>query len=291
MVLDFDGVLCDSQNEVMSAGLECAREKWPEAFEGVDVGPLASCLPSVRPRLIKGYESMLMARVIAEQGLDQGVDSILACDDWSERVKELLRDFEEEEAELEAGFESWRMDRVRKNFDSWVSLNPLYDGVYDALMDCPSPYYIATSKSSKRVFPLLREQLGLDLEDDSPRVFHSLIPPNELKLNVLKDVMARPVASDPRTQLHFVDDRWETLRYVLDHADEMLLERYNLYLASHGYCTNEEIEEAEAEKGVRVIDLDGLNELLRFGIVMKVNDGCQDTEEEARANVYDPRPE
>ena len=35
-MLDFDGVICDSGGEVMTAGLAVARNRWPQAFSGDD---------------------------------------------------------------------------------------------------------------------------------------------------------------------------------------------------------------------------------------------------------------
>lgn len=61
-----------------------------------------------------------------------------------------------------------------------------------------------------------------------------------------------------------------------------------MYLASWGYNTAEERVAAAELPGVRVLALPQFCELLRFGIVMGVDDGCQDTEGEARAGVYTP---
>jgi hypothetical protein len=182
------------------------------------------------------------------------------------------------------------MDRIQGRFEEWLEMNPLYDGVKDALMrDCQSPFYIASSKAGNRLIPLLNNLLGMDVDEESPRVFHSLIPPNELKLEVLETVLQRPMCQDGSTQMHFVDDRFETVEYIYKNASEEVLSRYNIYLAGWGYCTDEEKSAAAKDFGVRVLDLEEFLELLRFGIIMKVNDGCQDTDEEALAQVYQKR--
>ena len=288
-VLDFDGVLCDSGGEVMSAGLAVARERWPRAFAGdVDDGALVESLNRVRPRLISGFESAVMARFVSEEGT-RAVEDILGCEDWSDRVEELLEGYGCSRDDLQGDFERWRRERIESDYEGWLALNPLYKDVREALEDCSSPTYFASSKSGRRLIPLLRSLLGIDVGEESPRVFHMLIPPNALKLEALERVMARPVASDGRTQLHFVDDRLETLEYVLENAGDELLGRYDLYLASWGYCTDEEIRRARRTRGLRVIELEEFCELLRFGIIMGVHDGCQDTEDEARDAVYKPR--
>lgn len=293
-VIDFDGVLCDSVHEVMSAGMECAQERWPEVFSnsgGVEEHVWES-LCRVRPRLVKGYESMLMARILVEQGV-QGEETILSCEEWAGTaqgmVQQMLDRYDCTESELERFFESWRMRRIENDVEGWMNLNPLYAGVKDALDDCQSPFYIASSKSGKRLIPLLNHCLDMKVDEDSPRVFSGLIPPNPLKLGVLETVMTRPVAQNERTQLHFIDDRFETLEYICHSASNQVLDRYSLYLASWGYCTEEEKEKARGMEQVRVLELDEFLELIRFGIIMKVNDGCQDTEEETINNVYKKR--
>lgn len=70
--------------------------------------------------------------------------------------------------------------------DRWVALNPLYPCVADALQACPYPFYIASSKASSRLVALLRAGLGMDVEEGSPRVLASLIPPNEKKIAALR---------------------------------------------------------------------------------------------------------
>jgi len=127
--------------------------------------------------------------------------------------------------------------------------------------------------------------LEMGLEGPSPRVLGDLIPPNEKKIEALRAIMSRPIASDVSSSLHFVDDRFETLEAIAQEGD---LRRFNLYLAAWGYNTPEERQAAAKLPGVRVISLQQFCELLKFGIIMGVNDGCQDTEEEALAAVYNP---
>ena len=49
-----------------------------------------------------------------------------------------------------------------------------------------SPFYFATSKSAVQTAEVLRGLLDLDLPPDSPRLFTSLIPPNERKMDALR---------------------------------------------------------------------------------------------------------
>lgn len=290
-VLDYDGVMADSQIEVSSAGLLAAEQHWPSAFADLNDETRKALLAGIaaaRPRLVKGFESMVMARLIHEDATN--LDKILrGTPDWDAPGGLLRRSLEawnEPEGPLLERFERLRGDRVASDPAAWVALSPLYSGIADALADCSSPFYICSSKRGDRLIRLLNAQLNLQLDEDSPRVLSSLIPPNEKKIEALRGIMARPVAADPATSLHFIDDRFETINAVSQEPD--LAKRYCLYLAGWGYNTPEERAEAAELPGVRVITLPQFCELLRFGIIMEVDDGCQDTEEEAMTAVYKP---
>ena len=285
-VLDFDGVLADTQMEVMSAGFEVARARWPDLFVGQSDSKMLSNLSRVRPKLVRGFESAIMARLIAED--ESNIDTILESDDAWETVivSRSLESWGESATDLSSAFEAWRRDRIKNDFESWLVLNPLYPGIKEALDDCPYPFYIASSKARDRLVPLVNALLCLGVEEDSPRISAGLIPPNEMKQEAILSILSKPICQDPATSLHFVDDRFETLKYIS--TDNSISSRMNLYLAGWGYCTKHEQEEA-IEMGIRVLSLDEFCELLRFGIIMQVNDGCQETEEETLANVYKPR--
>ena len=97
--------------------------------------------------------------------------------------------------------------------------------------------------------------------------------------------MARPAAQAGAT-LHFVDDRFETLEAMSQQPG--LVERWNMYHAGWGYCTDGERASAAELPGVRPLALPQFLELLRWGVVMGVDDGCEPTAEEAAAGVYQP---
>ena len=290
-VLDYDGVIADSQHEVSSAGLLAAEQQWPSIFPNLTDATrneLLAAIAAARPRLVKGYESMMMARLIHENPAN--LNKILnGTPDWDAPgglLQRSLDAWEEDDHVLAEKFERLRAGRVAADAAEWVALSPLYSGVGDALADCPAPFYICSSKRGDRLLRLLNAQLNLQLDESSPRVLSSLIPPNEKKIEALRGIMARPVAAEPSTSLHFIDDRFETIKAVSQEPD--LAKRYNLYLASWGYNTDAERAEASEIPGIRIITLPQFCELLRFGIIMGVDDGCQDTEEEATAAVYKP---
>lgn len=288
-VLDFDGVLCDSQKEVSTAGLETAIERWPDVFGGIDAAGRENVLlllEQARPRLVRGYETMVMSRMLWEN--EENVSKILDGDWDSESglLHQTLKSWGESEVKLNEEFEMYRGKRMQRLKDDWFGLNPLYPGVLDAINDCREPFYICSSKGGDRLCPLLNQLLNLNVSEESPQIFSGLIPPTERKIEVLKHILNRPLASNPSTTLHFIDDRFETILAVSQEPE--LSERYRLYLADWGYNTATEREMAQNVKGIQVVDLQSFCELLKWGIVMKVDDGCQDTEEEAQRGVYTP---
>ena len=76
----------------------------------------------------------------------------------------------------------------------------------------PLAVYFASSKAGHRVSALMGTVVGIDLPEDSPRLYASLLPPEEAKAGALRSIMERPVCQAPSTVLHFVDDRLDVRR-------------------------------------------------------------------------------
>ena len=71
---------------------------------------------------------------------------------------------------------------------AWTHKNQLFVGVYEALRACEYPWYVASSKAAHRISVLMGSLLGIDLPPDSPRLFASLVPPEESKVEALRYV-------------------------------------------------------------------------------------------------------
>eukprot|EP00887_Chlorella_sp_A99_P004237 scaffold15.g4237.t1 len=281
-VLDLDGTLVDSEPEVSTSALAAAARRWPHLFAALADGERARVLAGLhatRPRLVKGFEAMVMARLVLES--DANVGAILA--DWEERLLPAsLAAWGEDEGRLAPLFEEVRAAQLAGDRAAWLGLNAPYPGVAEALRDCPYPWYVVSSKGASRLVPVLNATLSAEaFAPDSPRLFAGLIPPNKRKIEALRAIAQRPVAQEAGT-LHFVDDRAETLRAIVEQAPDVA-ERYSLYLATWGYCTPEEL--AAPLPGVRQLRLPEFCELLRFGLLMGVDDGCEPTTEEVLAGL------
>jgi hypothetical protein len=201
--LHIDSVICDSEPEVSTSALEAAEAHWPNLFSGLSSSErerVRAGLKAVRPRLIAGWESMVMARLVLES--DANVGAVLAS--WpSPLLPDALAAWGDDAASISAAFEAQR-GRIMAT-DAWLHLNKLYPGVKEALEASPFPYYIASSKKASRLVSLLNLHLNLGIDEQSPRLFASLQPP---KLDALREIAARPiVAQNPGITMHFVDDR------------------------------------------------------------------------------------
>lgn len=285
-VLDFDGVVIDSEPEVTASALMAAALRWPALFNDATVTPgtrqqLLAGMRAVRPVLVRGFEAMVMLRMLlADPGSTQLRDKILGG--WHEILGQQLLEWGEDEKDLTRFFEATRNKWMAEHTQAWMRQQQPYAGVREALAECPYPTYIASSKAAHRVSALSGEVLGLDLPADSPRLYASLLPPEEKKAEALRSICARPLCASPSTAVHFVDDRLDTLLAVRDQPD---LARVKLYLAGWGYCTAQERAAAAAAKGIQVLALPQFCELLKFGLVMQVDDGCEPTADEVAAGV------
>ena len=64
-VLDFDGVIVDSESEISVSGFRAAQQYWCDLLPGggtetEDARAVLHSMRAVRPRLVAGYETMVM---------------------------------------------------------------------------------------------------------------------------------------------------------------------------------------------------------------------------------------
>eukprot|EP00884_Botryococcus_braunii_P013540 jgi/Botrbrau1/22187/Bobra.168_1s0019.1 len=280
-LLDFDGVLVDSEPEVTHSALQASRLFWPNVFEnitGEKLKRVENGMTTVRPVLVKGFEAVIMARMLAED--DSCIPQILAS--WETVWPAKLKEWATSSTVLSGYFDGYRTGSFIADRGSWVRLNKPYPGIAENLPAFDAPFYIASSKSARRLLPLLKDLFHLDFPPDSPRIFSSLLPPSERKVETLREVKERPIVKEAGARLNFIDDRWETLKAVMEASD---LDDVRLYFATWGYSTPEEKEEASKSKRVRNLGLNQFTELLKWGILMGVDDGCEPEMHEILAGV------
>eukprot|EP01026_Neomeris_dumetosa_P011087 TRINITY_DN14042_c2_g2_i2.p1 TRINITY_DN14042_c2_g2~~TRINITY_DN14042_c2_g2_i2.p1 ORF type:complete len:340 (+),score=44.47 TRINITY_DN14042_c2_g2_i2:344-1363(+) len=281
-VLDFDGVLVDSLPEITNSGLQFAKDLWPQKFEGVDENKQLDLLKQTRPVLIEGFEIVVMARMLAENS--SCISDILQR--WPQQMADILTEWKLDADKIKMDFENYRVALQKEKSEEWVKLNQGYPGVKEALMYCEYPFYVVSSKSGGRVAHLLEKSLGIKgISQDSPRLLASLLPPDTEKPKALKQIGGRPICSDTGARLHFIDDRLSTLEAIMEDPS---LQNWRLYLAEWGYMSpldKQRVEQGLSDKGIVSLSLTNFLELLKWGILMGVDDGCEPTKQEVEAGV------
>lgn len=203
-------------------------------------------LSSVRPRIETGYENMLVTRLAIERMESSGrVDSGDILTGWGPRLRdECLERFGETKEELIAFYGETRDALIRENRTAWLELNSVYPFVRQAFETSlnRADFYIVTTKQRRFVREIM-EYNGLRCPPDS--WIFDLDSDIKGKANVLRHILQQ--GQGEGTTIHFVEDRFETLRTV---ADTEGLESVKLYLADWGY--NLEHERRECEKSGRV---------------------------------------
>lgn len=293
LFLDLDGVLVDSAGELSASAYDAAVERWPAAMAATPREAVLAGMARGRPRVIAGFEALVMARLMAQAGGGEAGAAAVLAGDWpGQTVPGLLASWNESADDLASFFEAHRT-AAAKDEAAWLARNAPYPGVAAALAGTAMPWYVVSSKSGARVALLMRGCLGqgAGFEVGGPRVRAGLQPPDVAKPAAIAELAARAWGGGPgpgRPTLHFVDDRYETLRAVAADArlkDAVARRALRLYHASWGYATDEERAAAAADAAVTPLTLDGFCEFLRWGLVMGVDDGCEPTAAEVEEGV------
>eukprot|EP00243_Klebsormidium_subtile_P003505 TRINITY_DN16917_c0_g1_i1.p1 TRINITY_DN16917_c0_g1~~TRINITY_DN16917_c0_g1_i1.p1 ORF type:complete len:243 (+),score=8.58 TRINITY_DN16917_c0_g1_i1:179-907(+) len=144
--------------------------------------------------------------------------------------------------------------------------------IAEALSTTQNPFYIV-AENKEAASKLLREEANIDIPADSPRI----LPGTGgicSKKEALKLVASRPVAQTPDATLHFMDDDAETLQAIADEPD---LKQWQLYHAT--WNTQATPDSKRLPSRVRQASEKDFPELLRWGLLMGVDDGCQEYED------------
>ncbi|KAG0623993.1 hypothetical protein M758_3G216100 [Ceratodon purpureus] len=255
--LDFDGVICDSCGESSLSGLKAAKIRYPELFAGLDAAAetwILDCMRTVRPVVETGYENILLVRLLLEikaPHLRQSsvaeklsVESILA--EWEHGIKPVvMKEWNENKEELVELYGKVRDDWIEHDLHGWIGANRFYPGIADSLKFSSSTLFIVTTKQARFAAALLKELGGVDFPMD-----HIYGLGSGPKVEVLKQLQER--AEHEGLTLHFVEDRLATLHIV---NKTPALDKWNLYLATWGYNTSNEREEARGISRIQVVDL------------------------------------
>lgn len=242
--LDFDGVLCDSAVETAIAGWKVALQIWSDMPEQIPAEILER-FRQVRPVMETGYESILIVRMLFE-GLD--TESLMSA--FHHQIEALMIRDALEVDELKQTFGATRDQWIEDDFDNWIKMNPLFDGVAEKLHQLETEQsVIITTKQERFVDHILSaNQIHFPIE----QIYG--LDRNLSKQQILTDLSA----SQPNTDILFVEDRLPTLINVI--TDDRL-DHVQLLLANWGYNTQEDRDSATEIKRIKTINLADLQQL------------------------------
>ena len=237
VALDFDGVICDSARETAMSAWRAGGELWPEwAGEAPPPAYVARFL-RLRPWLETGYQAVVMMRMIAD-----GLAEVEFAERLDEHCRSCLAGLGCSRDELVKCFGRARDEWIGSDFAGWLGCHDFYPGVSAALNRARScqEVYVLTTKQERFARALLESQ-GLCLATD--RLFGLDCGRSK------EDILVEMSAGGTAPEVHFVEDRTETLRRVLAVPT---LSAVRLYYADWGYGTAADLAWARAERRVRV---------------------------------------
>jgi phosphoglycolate phosphatase-like HAD superfamily hydrolase len=242
--LDFDGVICDSAVETAIAGWKVATQLWSDMPAQIPADILKQ-FRQVRPIMETGYESTLIVRMLFE-GLD--ADSLMAA--FHHQIEALMIRDELTADELKQAFGDTRDAWIQADFDNWIEMNPLFDGVAEKLSKIDlAQSVIITTKQERFVDHILSaNQIHFPVE----QIFG--MDRNLSKQQILTDLSA----DKPDAEILFVEDRLPTLINVI--TDERL-DHVQLLLADWGYNTAQDKDSASQIKRIKTIGLEAFQQL------------------------------
>lgn len=241
---DFDGVLCDSAVETAIAGWKVALKLWSDMPEQIPVDILEK-FRQVRPVMETGYESILIVRMLFE-GLNP--ESLMVA--FHHQIDALMIRDELEVDELKQAFGATRDQWIEDDFDNWVQMNPLFEGIADKLHQIETEQsVIITTKQERFVDHILSaNQIQFPIE----QIYG--LDRNLSKQQILSDLSA----AQPNTNILFIEDRLPTLINVI--TDDRL-DHVQLFFANWGYNTQQDRDSATDIKRINTISLQDWQQL------------------------------
>ncbi len=241
VVLDFDGVLCDSVRECCASAWKAARTLWPDLFvEEMPDEETYLRFRQVRPYLEVGFEGILLLKMVQEEQPMLEYEQNL-----KEHFQRILYQWELTEDQLKKLYGDTRDRWIQEDFDGWLAMHSFYPGVIAALTRARANgcrVYISTTKQERFVQALL-ERAGVDFP---PENIHGLDRKEK------KEALLLRLCEDHERTLYFVEDRLKTLLRV---AETPGLEEVSLHFATWGYVTRHDQEAVRQTTRIHSVSL------------------------------------
>lgn len=247
LALDFDGVICDSASETAAAAYRAAHTLWPDQFPGADIPEgLVQAFRQARPFLETGFQAIPMLKCLADGLPPQGF-----ADGLQAHIQPVMDAAGLDRPALVRLFGDTRDQWMREDLKGWLASHGTYPGTIDALREALGRHavYILTTKQERFVEAILAEN-GVQFPAG---VIYGL----DRKLS--KDTVLATLCGTRNTNVHFVEDRLETLERVRQND---ALARVKLHYADWGYGLPGDLDRIRGDRRIAHLTLDGFRQLL-----------------------------
>lgn len=283
VVLDFDGVLCDSVADTTHAAFWAANVLWPEDMKAALALDPRECgvrkswvggdwseyaddrrinediprwleekMRQLRPVVSRGSDAVLAVRLCVTDAVNSKTSSLgerpLAAgeivENWDVLRESMLYRVKYRSVELEKCFEDQRPDSCIP-LEEWVRRNPVFASIAASIAKTSAPIYVLTRRDEGFTKRVL-EMAGVDVPMD--RIIFAERGRN--KADLLAEIV--DAIGDREMPLAYVDDNVSVVREVV--GDLRLAGKLSVYFAEWGYSSPS--QKAEAAFFPRVTNVD-----------------------------------
>ena len=226
--LDFDGVICDSAIETGMTGWKSAQILWLDMPSGNPPDALINDFRQIRPFLETGYEAILITRL-----LQQGMSVDQLTKNYQNELQTLVQENQLTTTQLKHLFGTTRDQWITQSPQEWLTMNPLFSGVLNALNTLTyRTWYIITTKQQRFVQQILKHH-NIHLNTQ-------FIEGMEAKMSKQESLLKLSMQY-PHQDIIFIEDRLPTLMTISNHQP---LHNIRLQLVDWGYNTQDDKQKA-----------------------------------------------
>jgi len=294
VVLDFDGVLCDSVADTTHAAFSAATELWPDdmkaalALDPRDAGVrkswvggdwstyaddkrinediprwLEEKMRQIRPVVSRGSDAVLAARLCVTDAVNSKTSSLgerpLAAgeivENWDVLRESMLYRVQYQPSELEESFAEQRLDS-RVPVEVWAERNPVFPSIAASVATSSAPIYVITRRDTDFTQSVLGSA-GVKVPSD--RIVFA--ENGRKKADVLVDIVA--AVGGGEAPLLYVDDNVNVVREVV--GDLRLVGKLKVCFAEWGYSSPSQKAEAARFPRVTNVNMRQFADLLLYG--------------------------
>ncbi len=249
IALDFDGVICNSVNEMAVVSFNAAQKLFPPSVPAIKPHHYINEFSCLRPVITFGFESVLLCLCIIN---NTPKNDILTNFTWL--ADNLMKKMNVKKASLLKIFAEERDYFIKKNLDQWLNLHTYYPGILhtlDKIQNLDYPLFIITTKEKRFIHRLLKSQ---NIDISAMQIFGL---GDGSKVDVLRQLTYRKEFQ--HIPFYFIEDRLQTLVDVAKYRD---FDSISLFLADWGYNTKNEQKATQDHSRISLISLSKLNQTL-----------------------------